>query len=360
MTLIRVGQLMGYFRQRGNRPQDRPDSGTTATPRIRATKATGVLCALAVCLGSCSVVDNRAADDGYDPQASEYAQALDREMSAFPHPTGAPVEGAFPGETTRINLPSGRSYLVHLPADYDPAEQWPLILTFHGWGQDAEIMARSTHFDAARAISIYPDGAPSKPPHEGSKAWAPAPYAAASGHDDLEFIDEIINSARRTWSIADDQLFAVGFSNGGGFAQYLACQRPEQFHAIATVSAAYYTAVVENCAPGTVGHLDIHGTADQIVSYDGGTRHNTKFLSVPEIMDVAARRNHCDDNAETQELVGDAQRTSFTHCAAPVDHIRIDGGKHWWPGYSGNRNDAMPENFATDKILDFFRIPGRP
>ena len=359
MTLIRFGQLKGYLRRCGNRPQDKPENGATAS-RIQAT---GVLCAFAVCLSSCSIVGNRTTDEGNDPQASEYAQALDREMSAFPRPTGAPVEGAFPGETTRINLPSGRSYLVHLPADYDPAEQWPLILTFHGWGQDAESMARSTHFDAARAISIYPDGAPSKPPHEGSKAWAPAPYAAASGQDDLEFIDEIIDSARRTWSIADDQLFAVGFSNGGGFAQYLACQRPEQFHAIATVSAAYYTAVVENCAPGTVGHLDIHGTADHIVSYDGGTRHNTKFLSVPEIMNVAARRNHCDDNdnnAETQELIGDAERTSFSHCAAPVDHIRIDGGKHWWPGYSGNRNDAMPENFATDKILDFFRIPGRP
>ena len=77
-------------------------------------------------------------------------------------------------------------------------------------------------------------------------------------------------------------------------------------------------------------------------------------------MGVAARRNHCGHSIEQQRLVGGAKRTSYTDCAAPVDHIRIEGGKHWWPGYSANRNDAMPENFATDKILDFFRIPGRP
>ena len=328
--------------------------------RSARTQLAGVFCVFAIAAVGCSSNMDDGTQSAQHVLESEHTHALDREMQAFPHPTGAPVAGALPGETTRINLPSGRSYLVHLPADYDPAEPWPLILTFHGWGQNGQSLATATHFDAARAISIYPDGAPSKAPNQNKKAWAPAPYANTSGGEDLEFVDEIINSARRTWNIDNNQLFAVGFSNGGGFAQYLACQRPAQFQAIATVSAAYYTAVVEKCAPGTVGHLDIHGTADQVVSYDGGTRHNTKFLSVPEIMDVAARRNHCGNSMEQQRLVGGAKRTSYMDCAAPVDHIRIEGGKHWWPGYSGNRNDAMPENFATDKILDFFRIPGRP
>lgn len=331
-----------------------------AKPRRARMRIVGALGALAVCMSGCSLVGFGESTEQSAAARHEHAHALDREMSAFPHPTGAPVAGALPGETTRINLPSGRSYLVHLPENYDPNQSWPLILTFHGWGQNGQAMATSTHFDAAQAISIYPDGAPSRPPNADKKSWAPAPYATASGEEDLQFVDEIVNSARRTWAIDDSQLYAVGFSNGGGFAQYLACQRPAQFTAIATVSAAYYSKVVEGCDPGTVGHLDIHGTDDQVVSYNGGTRHDTKFLSVPEILDVAAQRNHCRGGVERQQLIGDAERTTYRECAAPVDHIRIDGGRHIWPGYSGNRTDAMPENFATDKILDFFRIPGRP
>lgn len=331
-----------------------------AKPRRARMRIVGALGALAVCMSGCSLVGFGESTEQSAAAGHEHAHALDREMSAFPHPTGAPVAGALPGETTRINLPSGRSYLVHLPENYDPNQSWPLILTFHGWGQNGQAMATSTHFDAAQAISIYPDGAPSRPPNADKKSWAPAPYATASGEEDLQFVDEIVNSARRTWAIDDSQLYAVGFSNGGGFAQYLACQRPAQFTAIATVSAAYYSKVVEGCDPGTVGHLNIHGTDDQVVSYNGGTRHDTKFLSVPEILDVAAQRNHCRGGVERQQLIGDAERTTYRECAAPVDHIRIDGGRHIWPGYSGNRTDAMPENFATDKILDFFRIPGRP
>lgn len=331
-----------------------------AKPRRARMRIVGALGALAVCMSGCSLVGFGESTEQSAAAGHEHAHALGGEMSAFPHPTGAPVAGALPGETTRINLPSGRSYLVHLPENYDPNQSWPLILTFHGWGQNGQAMATSTHFDAAQAISIYPDGAPSRPPNADKKSWAPAPYATASGEEDLQFVDEIVNSARRTWAIDDSQLYAVGFSNGGGFAQYLACQRPAQFTAIATVSAAYYSKVVEGCDPGTVGHLDIHGTDDQVVSYNGGTRHDTKFLSVPEILDVAAQRNHCRGSVERQQLIGDAERTTYRECAAPVDHIRIDGGRHIWPGYSGNRTDAMPENFATDKILDFFRIPGRP
>lgn len=331
-----------------------------AKPRRARIRIVGALGALAVCMSGCSLVGFGESTEQSAAAGHEHAHALGREMSAFPHPTGAPVAGALPGETTRINLPSGRSYLVHLPENYDPNQSWPLILTFHGWGQNGQAMATSTHFDAAQAISIYPDGAPSRPPNADKKSWAPAPYATVSGEEDLQFVDEIVNSARRTWVIDDSQLYAVGFSNGGGFAQYLACQRPAQFTAIATVSAAYYSKVVEGCDPGTVGHLDIHGTDDQVVSYNGGTRHDTKFLSVPEILDVAAQRNHCRGSVERQQLIGDAERTTYRECAAPVDHIRIDGGRHIWPGYSGNRTDAMPENFATDKILDFFRIPGRP
>lgn len=330
------------------------------TPRYVRKYIVGAFSVLAVCVSSCSLLEADESTLQSAATGDAHTQALGREMLAFPHPTGAPVAGALPGETTRINLPSGRSYLVHLPENYDPSQAWPLILTFHGWGQNGQAMATATHFDAAQAISIYPDGAPSRPPNADKKSWAPAPYATASGEEDLQFVDEIINSARRTWAIDDSQLYAVGFSNGGGFAQYLACQRPAQFAAIATVSAAYYSKVVENCDPGTVGHLDIHGTDDQVVSYSGGKRHDTKFLSVPEIMDVAAQRNHCRGNVEHQRLIGGAERTTYSDCVAPVDHIRINGGRHTWPGYSGNRTDAMPENFATDKILDFFRIPGRP
>ena len=176
-------------------------------------------------------------------------------------PLSPMLVGPEPGETKNIRLSSGRTFLLHVPADYSPERSWPVLLAFHGWNDSPENMEGYTQFDAAEAIVAYPQGV--------DKAWSPAPYATTSAEEDLDFVHTIVDSLRSTYSVDDDAISAAGLSNGGGFAAFLACRMPGTFRSVATVSAAYYEGIHSECSEQPVGRLDIHGTDDPVVNYEG-------------------------------------------------------------------------------------------
>ena len=50
---------------------------------------------------------------------------------------GKPAAELAAGKTTNRAIASGgsnRSYLVHVPANYDAGKPWPVVLNFHGFG----------------------------------------------------------------------------------------------------------------------------------------------------------------------------------------------------------------------------------
>lgn len=266
-------------------------------------------------------------------------------------PTSSPLTGPEPGQFKKIKMASGRTFILQLPADYDPSKQWPLVLAFHGWKETAEAMHEYSHFSAAEAIVVFAQGE--------DKAWAPAPYATSTGAQDQAYVREIIDSVRATYTVDDARIHAVGMSNGGGFAVYLACTMPEYFTSIASVSAAYYEAILKECNPAPVGRLDIHGTDDPVVGYFGGTRHGAKYFPVMDVLEADRQRNQCSDTVSTTRLGSSALRMQWRGCAAPLVHVRIGGGTHVWPGGKYDPDQAIPRGFASDMVLDFFAIPGR-
>ena len=325
--------------------------------RAAAKKITLVLSAvvLTATLASCSEVSSRGETSSLSGESST---AVSSESEANPGtydlglPTSAPLAGPEPGSSQTINLASGRKFILHVPSSYQPGKKWPVVLAFHGWKETAEMMQRYTELDAADAIVAYPAGE--------DRAWAPAPYAKTTGAEDTQFVRDIVDSLRATYAVDDERIYATGMSNGGGFAAYLGCQMPDVFKSVATVSAAYYQAILASCKGGPVGRLDMHGTLDPVVDYYGGTRHKERYVSVPEVVSMDAQRNRCEGNLNTERLANNALLVQWEQCQYPVQHIRIGGGKHVWPG--GNYDDASDVGFgfATDKVLDFFAIPGRP
>lgn len=312
---------------------------------MKAKAALTAIAAAALLLAGCGDPPNKVAPPDTTPNLSVKPDGLGI-------PKSSPISGPEPGEVKSVNLPSGREFLVHLPADYDSSKDWPLLFAFHGYGQDNESMRTGTSFDDAEAISVYPLGK--------EKAWAPAPYAKTTGREDLKFVDDMIDALRATYSVDDDAIYAAGMSNGGGFTAYLGCQRPDVFAGIASVSAAYYDAIHKGCSDKPLSRLDIHGTDDPIISYFGGTRHDTPYNSVPDVLSEDARRNQCDNAVDTTRISTTAFRQSWVGCEKPLVHIRIGGGSHTWPGGSTDKKSEDGRHFATDRILDFFHIPGRP
>src|SRR5689334_1269012 len=69
-----------------------------------------------------------------------------------------------PGDHTRtldVNDRS-RSYLVHIPPQYDANKPTPVVLSFHGGGSNAEQMVRfcglNDKADQAGFVVVYPSG----------------------------------------------------------------------------------------------------------------------------------------------------------------------------------------------------------
>jgi polyhydroxybutyrate depolymerase len=69
-----------------------------------------------------------------------------------------------PGDHTRTVQVGDleRSYLVHIPAKYDPETPTPVVLVFHGAGTNARMMvpfcAMNEKSDEAGFIAVYPNG----------------------------------------------------------------------------------------------------------------------------------------------------------------------------------------------------------
>ncbi len=163
----------------------------------------------------------------------------------------------------------------------------------------------------------------------------------------LAFIDAL----EADLCVDGDRVFATGLSNGGFMAHHLACRLSDRIAAIAAVAGPNGTSPCTPSRPVPVLH--IHGTADQIVPYNGFAG----FVSVPGTIDAWHERNGCSDDVEVS-TVGEVRCERALGCAegADVELCTVDGGGHQWPGgmtipgLGRNTNDLD----ATAAALDFF------
>lgn len=245
------------------------------------------------------------------------------------------------GDTSaKYELTSGdreRSYILRLPQGYEKRSDWPLIVAFHGRGSTGTEVEGFSELSRLPAVVAYPNGAIGI--GDGYRqAWQGAPYEAP-GVDDVAFTTELLDDLAATYCVDPSRTYATGKSNGGGFAALLACRMPDRFAAVAPVAAALYPGTRAGCddAPG-VPVIDIHGTGDTTIPYDGDADRD--LPAITDQLRTWADRNGCRAAPRTQDLAPDVTRTRWHRCAdgADVEHIAVDGGGHVWPGatvYSG-------------------------
>ncbi|MCF4006698.1 feruloyl esterase [Corynebacterium uropygiale] len=271
-------------------------------------------------------------------------------------PEGTPAfKSPGAGESATIQLASAgrtRQFILSVPRNFYPGRRIPVIFAFHGYGENAALMETYTHLDDAQALIVYPDGI--------RQSWEGAPYSVTNKGKDRQFVHDILAALKTVYPVDTERVFAAGFSNGGGFAAMIGCQMPDLFAGVALVSAAYYPAVHENCSGEPVALLDIHGTEDPVVKYDGGTRHGTRYDSVPAVLEKASRRNHCVGGSQFYRINRSAVRQDWYGCELPLSHIRVGEGVHAWPGAPNDKREHVPKNMATDEILRFFGIAKVP
>jgi polyhydroxybutyrate depolymerase len=177
--------------------------------------------------------------------------------------------------------------------------------------------------------------------------------AAPSGVDDVAFLGGLVSRVQKMVCVDTHRVFAAGVSNGGGMVALLGC-RLSVLGAIAPVEGDY--AGQPTCRPThPLSLLEIHGTADQVAPYFGpGGRASTNGL--PPFINAWVRIDGCSRQPVTSGVATRAVLYRFSGCAGQVnvEHIRIDGGEHQWPGALPPDPGPSSTIFGACTIWSFF------
>jgi len=249
---------------------------------------------------------------------------------------GHDASGAASGVDVHGEIEHGgytRTYMVHVPKGYSADTPVPLVLSFHGRHGQGEGQAKLTGFsevaDRHGFIVVYPDGI--------EKSWNAmhgAGPAQEKGVDDVGFVEALIDRLQADYAIDPKRVYAAGMSNGGFFSHRLGCELSPRLAAIASVAGEMGPELAKVCQPEyPIAVLDIHGTKDRIVPYDGGeTKGGGELLSVEDTVDVWRQLNDCALRSDVTLEKGDVVCRTFRECTAPVEQCTVEGAGHTWPG----------------------------
>ena len=153
----------------------------------------------------------------------------------------------------------------------------------------------------------------------------------------------MIDSISADYSIDPNRVYSTGMSNGGYMSFLLACQLSSKIAAIASVAGSMTPQMYNACNPQhPTPVLQVHGDADGTVPYNGAP---TWTKSITDVIAYWVDYNNCDTSASINSLpninTGDGStvdqfvNTNGDNCSS-VEHFKVYGGGHDWPGSWGN------------------------
>jgi polyhydroxybutyrate depolymerase len=239
----------------------------------------------------------------------------------------------------------GRSYIVHVPSNYDCRRPTPVLLAFHAAETNAAMLASACGLndkaDCAGFIAVYPDGT-GKRRRLTWNAGNCCGYASRQKVDDVGFVRAVLDDLAGIANVDSRRVFATGISNGAMLCYRLAAELSDRIAAIAPVSGAMATETFRPRRPVSVMHF--HGTEDTILPFGGGI--GPRFLatgvlpSVEHSIRVWAAADGCPADPVVVNLpcAADDGTTVERRTYGPgkdgaeVVLFVINGGGHTWPG----------------------------
>jgi polyhydroxybutyrate depolymerase len=302
-----------------------------------------------------------------------------------------------------------RTFAVHLPKGYDSQQHYPVVILLHGRNQDADDMARLTHFnqlaDKNGIIAVYPNATrgqwnigvrPEQPSmgtgrpgggHRGGWGGGGGGYPGGGGGggypgggrrggqnpddskskpepaDDVAFLNEMLDQLPLKYSVDTHRIYATGLGDGGFMALRAGCSIADRVAAVAVVSAGLPKTMI--CLPSRpVPALFMAGTDDPIIPYNGGTYKPGQFhvLSAEDSAKAWAKFDRCgekpaQDKLPASEKGGKETKTfTFSGCQdnAQVVLYNVKGGGNTWPGgeqYLSEKEVGKTSDLNANEII---------
>ena len=258
---------------------------------------------------------------------------------------------------------------VHLPPEYTGEDPTPLLIFLHGWAPISPIwydVLVPIQDDASDHGYIF-----AKPIGStdifGDYFWN-ATDACCDMFDanppHVSYLLAVVQSIQAHYNIDPRRIHLIGQSNGGFMCHRMACEAPETFASIVSLSGALWNDP-SMCQPSEPIHvLNIHGTLDPIIFWLGGYLL-PNLNPYPGAETTAARwaaHNGCDGTPtnlgsldfDLAVLFAETTRWSFDQCAEPAA-----GSIELWETSLGSHFPIISSE-GTEAIFSYLETHTKP
>ncbi|MDG2072309.1 MAG: hypothetical protein P8J55_11455 [Pseudomonadales bacterium] len=215
-----------------------------------------------------------------------------------------------------------RCWYIHVPETLNSAA--PLLVDMHGFGGNPERQRMLTGFDRLadeeKFIVVWPLGM--------NASWNAGPlccgHSVKDNVDDVGFLRKMIARVSGEQNIDQRRIYVTGLSNGSGMSQRFANEASDLV--AATASLALYLLVPKSETYSPVPMLEIHGTKDSVVNFEGaGT-----FPGAIRNLETWAAMNQCSGEAVESWREGPHYALTYEDCqqGAEVTLVTIHEGGH--------------------------------
>jgi polyhydroxybutyrate depolymerase len=232
-----------------------------------------------------------------------------------------------------------RPYTAQVPDSYDASKPTPLVVALHGYAVNSFAGVRL--FDALNGskkhgyLVAYPDGLPDS---QGKEFWNATDACCNYDNnpvDDVAYLSAVIDDMQAQYNVDPRRIYVVGHSNGAFMAHRLACDIGGRLAGVVTMSGMTWKDPTKCPAEHPVNVLQIHGTIDSVIAYEGSDTYPSAAVTVA----TWAAKNGCTgalvDDGAPFDLVSnvdgaETQVQAYEGCPAggAVDFWTINGADH--------------------------------
>ncbi len=265
--------------------------------------------------------------------------------------SGAAVDAASPtrGDFDPVAFGGARPAQLYVPTSYADATPAPLLVLLHGYSASGAVqdlyLGLRQYAESRGFLYVYPDGTVDK---AGNHFWNATDACCdfdGTHVDDSAYVSGLIKEIGTRYSVDPKRVFLVGHSNGAFMSFRMSCDHADQIAAMVGIAGATWLDPAK-CKPSApVSVLQVHGTADTEVLYDGATtlgtmQGNSAYPGAKQTMSTWAGYDGCATTLDTSAPNLDIEDTlagaetsvskfaSGCGAQSEVQLWSIAGGKH--------------------------------